>query len=370
VPWEVYARYVELAIRRGRRRLLEQQSDDGFWRDYALPPGQSEAWTTSWVGCALIAALGSPDVDAALSRAGAAVREVSGAHGWGYNRRMQPDADSSAWALRFLSGLGHSFGRAASECLGRYLDPTGAAHTFVGDAGTWGGVHADVTPIAGLALLSTSAPGDVVRRVRRAVLAHRDRGGVWRSFWWATDAYATAWSVRFLDASGGVPPAVACDSEGWLRRLPAAANGFESAHRLLVATTLGLAGTEHGAMLVDELLTFADHAGGWKPSAVLLVPPRTPGGSTSAPGRHRDEEGLMTTAVAIAALTGWLYTVRPDQQLQPRVDQLLSHTSNVSRGSDGTPRPRAESERTCSENRPPRTQLRPENVGPFIICHP
>jgi hypothetical protein len=115
--------------------------------------------------------------------------------------------------------------------------------------------------------------------------------------------------VDEFSAPTGLPPAVGRDIGQWLRSLPTPANGFESAHRLLLATTLDLAETDLGARLVDELLAFAERSGAWEPSAVLLVPARTPNAPATSPGPYRDERGLMTTAVACAALVGWLHTV-------------------------------------------------------------
>jgi hypothetical protein len=235
-----------------------------------------------------------------------AVRGAVGPGGWGYNRTTEPDADSTAWSLRFLSLLGRPHAGAAAACLGRYLDPSGSAHTFVGNAGTWGFAHPDVTPLVGLALTSVSAPDELLRRVRGAVLAGREGAGIWSSFWWSTETYATAWSVQFLAASGGVPRAVAGDAERWLRSLPAPSNGFESAHRLLLATTLDLADTQLGARLVDELLALRERSRAWEPSSVLLVPERAADASAPSLGPYCDQRALMTTAAACAALVGWL----------------------------------------------------------------
>src|SRR5215213_3103181 len=94
---------VNEAVVGGARFLLERQDRDGFWRDYELPPGQSEAWTTSYVGVALGRAV--PDVaEAALARARSAVAAVAQPQGWGYNSATACDADTTSWALRLLDG--------------------------------------------------------------------------------------------------------------------------------------------------------------------------------------------------------------------------------------------------------------------------
>src|SRR5260370_1321069 len=85
---------------------------DWFWRDYHLPPGMSDAWSAAWVGWCL-ASRPPPLRSEARSCLQRALRALSGcrcAGGWGYNRTTGPDADSTAWVVRFLSHLGASVG--------------------------------------------------------------------------------------------------------------------------------------------------------------------------------------------------------------------------------------------------------------------
>src|SRR6516165_2668721 len=95
--------------------LLERQDDEGLWRDYALEPGSSEAWTTSYVGAAV--AILAPR-SRALQRARAAVAGRRRDDGWGYNSATACDADSTAWSLRFLQTQ-------SGSALVRYIDVEG-----------------------------------------------------------------------------------------------------------------------------------------------------------------------------------------------------------------------------------------------------
>src|SRR5207245_6691366 len=86
-------------------------------------------------------------------RAAAAVWRSQREGGWGYNRGTGPDADTSAWVLRFLSACG--FGVEPTSYLAPYIDPGGGVHTFREPGfGSWTDAHDDVAANAGLALLT------------------------------------------------------------------------------------------------------------------------------------------------------------------------------------------------------------------------
>jgi hypothetical protein len=301
-------RSVSNVVQRGIHCLLLRQSPDGFWRDYHLPPGMSEAWSTAWVGWCL-ASCSPPsrsEVRTCLQKALRAVCGCYGSGGWGYNRTKGSDADSTAWAVRFLSVAGISAGPAAAR-LESFLDLHGRAHTFLErDAGTWGDAHPDVTAMVGLALLAAQPSGHSIARVREAVLRTREPGAGWQSFWWTTNTYATYWSVEFLRRSGGLPAEVGSEIQQWLQhKSDLTASAFELSHRLLLAIALRLCGDPLVEMLVDGLLELFEANNGWPPSAHLLVPSRSDGADLRNVGFH-DSEGLMTTAIASHALTQWV----------------------------------------------------------------
>jgi hypothetical protein len=258
--------------------LLAGQDGDGAWRDYALEPGASDAWTTSVVGLALD---GLPGAESAVGRARRHVEALRREEGWGYNERAATDADSTAHAVRFTGGDPHM--------LSRWLDADGNAHTFLGaQFGTWAWAHVDVTAAVGLALADP-------RKVRRAVLAARQGDGLWRAFWWATPAYATARALELLAASGGVPPVTAAAAAAWLGAAGPPATAFEAAQRLDAAFAVGAPAGSHASALLRLQL----RDGGWPASPALLVPSQVDG----TPGEpHSDHARLHTTACAVAVL--------------------------------------------------------------------
>ena len=193
-------------------------------------------------------------------------------------------------------------------CVERYLDALGHAHTFPDLPSSWGAAHPDVTPVVGLALLAIESRPQIVLRIRRAVLAARTPGGGWRSFWWSTDAYATAWSLIFLARSGGIPARVRSEGLDWVTAHRDSGSALESACQLLAAVTLQRGAGRVATIFVDNLLdAFDSAAGAWHPSPVLLVPHIDSHGSREPAGAHADGQRLMTTALSCVALRRWLY---------------------------------------------------------------
>jgi hypothetical protein len=302
MTWPALERAVGAAADRGQRLVLAAQDRDGLWRDFDLLVGASEAWATSWVGWCL-ATSRREEAAAARGRAAAALEPLSTPLGWGYNRSTEPDGDSTAWAIRFLASLRSVDSLAVQACLLGYVDAAGRGHTFPFRATSWGDAHPDVTALIGLALVASGAEPESIVRVRRAVLRGRNPGSGWESFWWATDAYATAWSLAFLRASGGIQADVAADATNWLEESMPTGGTFDAAFRLLAATWLGEANGKVGLGLVDQLLAGLG-VDGWEPEPVLFVP-QPDAAATDFRGLPHADRGLMTAAICSASLLRW-----------------------------------------------------------------
>ena len=307
MAWPALRRDVETTLGRGVATLLDRQTADGRWPDFELQAGTSDAWTTAWVGWCL-AGCGEA-AEGARRRAAAAIAGLATPAGWGYNRATEADGDSTAWAVRFLATVSELDRSSAQAALRAYVDSGGGGRTFPDRSTSWGAAHPDVTAMIGLALLAADAPGELVGRVRRAVLALREAGGAWHAFWWATDAYATAWSLALLTVSGGVPPDVRDDAERWLESVSSKPplSAFEAAFNLLATVWMGRAESPSAVALVNDLLELESF--GWPPSPVLFVPAH----DASSPGfrglPHPDVNGAVTTAICCAALRRWRASV-------------------------------------------------------------
>ncbi|MEV3961254.1 hypothetical protein AB0M34_10200 [Nocardia sp. NPDC050193] len=285
--------------------LVARQDADGHWRDYELPPGRSESWTTACVGLALESVTGVVPIDGdrvrAIDGAVAVLHGTRRAAGWGYNRRVACDADSTSWAVRLIAARDPEH-VPAPDVLADYLTEGGGVRTFSAPEvfGSWAYEHDEVAPMAGraLAALGDHAAADAVRS--HLVRRHRDNDG-WTPFWWCSEAYVVAHNLAFLAGSGGVPPQIAVlervraqeyvDRAEWMRE-----SSFELAHRLLVAVQLGA--SDHIDLFGDRLLTLQLPEGGWSPSSGLLVP----GQWDSSVEVFADECGLLSTAMAVLAV--------------------------------------------------------------------
>jgi hypothetical protein len=295
-----FERSVEAAIAGGVDYLLQQQDRDSFWREFDLQPGASESWTTAWVGWCLSGTLPGNDrrrakMRDACARAAATVCRARRDGGWGYNSTTGPDADTTSWVLRFLNASG--FRVEPTAYLAPYVDAGGFVHTFrEPNLGSWTDAHDDVAANAGLALLATPASRSLADRVRRRRLA---RGFSVDTFWWSTSTYGTAWTLRFLSASGAVPGDIARSGREWIANLPESGSSFEVAHRMMAAVETQACGADG---FVNQLLDLRESVG-WPGSSFLLVPNRETGYASEP---NPELRGLLTTALCVRLLTEWV----------------------------------------------------------------
>ena len=286
------------ALLRGRRFLLGAQHTDGLWRDYALPVGASDAWITGVVGSVLAQAPIDRDTPAALCRAAQALHGQLRPKGWGYNRTVAVDADSTAWVLRLLGTMDALAGLDAQALLRPCIGPGGQARTFCDREvfGTWAGEHADVTPVVGLALLACGGEAAAVAQLQRACRSARNAIGTWRAFWWTSDAYAIGRNLEFLARSGGIDAVIKRDAAAWLAVQGDAGSAFEAAQLLDIAVLSQVDPQRQWVALLERQV--AD--GGWPASRTLRVPAQAHGGAEPHP--FADERRLMSSAAAVAAL--------------------------------------------------------------------
>jgi hypothetical protein len=303
---EGVARSIE-AARAAERFLLARQSSDRLWRDYpSLEPGPSEGWVTAIVGWSLTLSPAGRPVALAVTGAAEALHALACDDGWGYNRFTACDADSTAWAWRFLAQIDSYGRRSAIRDLCRNLSQDGAVRTFRGARfGAWGEGHADVTPVVGVALSSVQAPQEIIARVRHSTLGLITTDGLWPSYWWTTSAYAIARNLEFLAASGGIPEDVLSRVRRWLDAEAGGSSPFVIAQELAAAVC---AEHQSGADRCAALINLQEDDGGWAASRTLRVPPQSAIGSApSAPAPiFADERRVMSTAMAMAAIKCWL----------------------------------------------------------------
>jgi hypothetical protein len=336
------------AVDAGTGFLLDR-FEAGCWRDFATSAGISEDWTTGFVGWTLAHMGRLPD-----PAAREAVTWLMGSQfeegGWGYHRHVVPDADSTAWSLRFLNLAAPAEvdqGR-FRQVLNRHQRPGGGFSTyaeaapiraFTGRDGTadfsgWCGPHPCVTAVVLLALLDlTETSSPLFQAAYAHLLSEQRREGFWRSYWWIGPHYATAYALQVLcrvDAAANAERVRAARrwvlgaqtrEGGWGATPGQPAAPFFTALALqgLLAGDRTAPGDDDARSLeapvsrgADWLLRAQEADGSWRASAWLVVPlpdEREPWARREWPIETRDvgstrndHRRLFTTGTVLAAL--------------------------------------------------------------------
>jgi cytochrome P450 len=327
------------AIDAGAGFLRREQDRHGVWSDFHTLAGASTEWVTAYVGWAL-ADLGDAQARNAAHRGWNALRHrrrLSG--GWGYNRRVPVDADSTTWALALAQRLGlddDSRVRRGLAVLGLHTRSDGGVATFRSDGpirrftgltgaasfAGWCAPHVCVTAAAASLEGLPHRPRllDFLRR------AQRD-DGAWYGYWWLGPEYATALAVAALSRTADrhdedrvrralVTMHARLDVLGAATSpLLPAGSPFATASVLWALSPQGSPGvaSERIERAVGWLLAVQDEDGGWPASALMRIPPpgcedpdaygpwTTEGGGGGS--LVVDQNRLYTTATVVMALT-------------------------------------------------------------------
>lgn len=284
--------------------LLNNRRQNGLWNDFRIANGSSDDWVSAFVACALAAA-GARGRRAAIEAAARlAERQRSG--GWGYNAFSPPDADSTAWVLKLLAGIGDSAAEAhpARAFLLGHLGVAGTFATYapatpltfdrggsIDDAG-WRSSHACV---------AANAAGVLGQALWPLLIGSQEADGSWISYWWKTDAMATALAAEALSDAA---PDAAERAVAWGRDMLTVAdpNAFDLAWlvRLLM---LGEADDRAAARAAARRLADLQLADGSFPAgAQMLFPEPAVLARRGDAAVYVDEFRLFTTAAAVAAL--------------------------------------------------------------------
>lgn len=280
--------------------LVSRQGMDGLWRDFFTPAGEASTWPSAYIGAALQIAAADPD---ALERAAdALVRRQQPDGGWGYNEATPSDADSTSWAVLFLTGLQHrpqfqDACRHAGAFLNRHQRRTGGVATYAEPASIrqymglpnwmpfwgWCRPQIEVSAAAGRAqyALSTKAPLASSVAAWRYVRSRQKSDGSWDSYWWTSPHVATQQSVAFALVMHDQDPirrAVAWALRGQRRDGGWETPGWTTASALATALSLSvLAAAEvvdrrSVCRGIDALIRIQQDDGGWPSRPELRIP--------------------------------------------------------------------------------------------------
>lgn len=289
--------------------IISHQSEDGSWVDWQLPPGESDAWTTAYVGLKLTLIPEHLKVRAepAFKRAARwLLMHVYPEGGWGYNDSVGPDADSTAFSLLFLAAAGENAPDVSREFLLNHQKADGGFSTYlVSDANnSWGVSHPDVTPVVLKALLTGGGGRDhAIDAGVEYIVNARTTEGVWNSFWWNSLLYGTEASISFITAAG-----IKWDPRPTVKHILTAkvSNAFERA--LLTSSLLHLSIPETETRvpeLVADLIAKQRADGSWESQPMLRVTKRDcfePWMEEYGGPLFSDRRNLFTSSTVLGAL--------------------------------------------------------------------
>jgi squalene-hopene/tetraprenyl-beta-curcumene cyclase len=326
------------AIDAGVRFLRRGRDRNGLWRDFNLA-GESDEWVSAYIASILASVRHPEAVEIAEQTWRALTRRRWWSAGWGYNRWIPSDADSTIWALRLAEAV--RAGRSVRAARGlrfvrRHMTSEGGIATYA-SAGPlervtamrrarftgWCAPHTCVTAAAAGLQAFPERP----RLLGYLRTAQRDDGS-WQSYWWHDRHFATALAAEALGASPqpGDRERVQHAVE-WARKevssfgavtswVEPTGSTFATAFCLRI---LALAHDEearassHAAQM--WLLATQNQSGAWPASARLRVPPpdvvdpdklmewKMDGrGPASIGAIVLDQHGFYTTASALSAL--------------------------------------------------------------------
>jgi hypothetical protein len=171
------------------------QDQDGAWRDFHLMPGRAESWTTAYVADRVWQAQRRwPDLllDECLRRAARFLSTSRRPGGWSYNQRCDPDADTTAQVILFLSRTGAEVTLNDYAALAKFqlVDGHFATYQICGSRCGWGRGHAEVTAVAMQAMSHVLHPQHVIlQRAENSLREHIHGAHAADSYWWSSRNY-------------------------------------------------------------------------------------------------------------------------------------------------------------------------------------
>lgn len=95
------------SIEKAKNFIFSKMDSNGLWKDFeSRSHGESIDWVSSYVGLSLLES-GIPSFELKLTAKTVAERQNKEYGGWGWNEKIFPDADSTAFSILFLSHLGY-----------------------------------------------------------------------------------------------------------------------------------------------------------------------------------------------------------------------------------------------------------------------
>lgn len=306
---------IEDAIARATSFVLNSRNpDDGMWYNFLTRHhGESADWVSSFVGLSLFRA-GVPRNELLRTAESVLKRQRDGG-GFSYNHKIVPDADSTAFAICFLSHFGFEGELAnARRFLIAHQHVDGGFATYREEAirqyacipqemsvAGWCAGTPDVTASALLALPTDTCTAQYLLRTQCS-------DGSWRAYWWTSDVYATKHAAEALRPLGYENEINA--AQRWL----ADDANVPAVPFYLALSIQTLVGNETFQPILDarveQLLAMQrSDDGSWNTEPILRFPLPANAEPWTDPSRWRkdasDQNRIFTTATCLKALSDY-----------------------------------------------------------------
>jgi len=324
---EALAPRVDAAISRGLSFLNTAQHSNGFWVDFETVPGSSDEWVSAFIISHIAGIAGSEMlVKTALS---ALTKRKRSEGGWGFNLKVAPDCDSTAWVLQaLLSGpfIRPVMTRRAIDFLYEHQMEDGGFATYreyssqpngntksITTPNGWLSSQVCVTAATIIALL-VHGESPKKKQLLDAIIyieTNRLNSGMWSSYWWRGDSYVTylatlglTWANRLtIEDISGIADVIATNlcSNVSSSLINIKQEIFYTSYSLLTLllspNTMKVRSTI--IEIIRALLKEQLPDGSWPSAPILLIPESQPGLTELI----ADEGRTFTTSTALKAIS-------------------------------------------------------------------
>lgn len=295
---------IECALRRGREFLLMQREGDEWKEHFGRRHGLSNSWASAYIARLL------QDMDpSGVSSSGVTdcrqllLKQQHKDGGWSYNETVPADADTTTNVLLLLKDqwcCKSAYDRGVAFLLAHQCADGGVATFSSGnvvrmgyESGSegWASSHPCVTALAAQVL-----QGNHLERAKHYLRAQKRADGLWPSYWWTSDLYASLEAIRVLGFGQDTVEAI---------KNVEPRSSFELALKVQAL----MVAKQPCIKDVRSLLSVQRQDGSWPSSALLMVPrPNVPllQLDRSSVSTSVDRKGLFSTVTALAALQATL----------------------------------------------------------------
>ena len=281
--------------------LLKERNKTGWWKDFETLAGYSDEWVTAYVASAL-AQSQLPEAKAAAQKAWRLLEKRRfWSKGWGYNKKVPKDTDSTTWALHLAEKTGNEDGRRATRSykfLFNSINKEGGISTYPNDSpirfftglkrkysfAGWCSPHPSVSAAAS-SLKYFKNCNRIIAYLRNL----QNDNGSWTGYWWCDKEYTTLLSINALTQFAAMEDIERINKavEWVMNRITTGGhiptedhlNGSPFATALALQILLGSTNPhdEKTKSMTELLLTWIiknqEDSGSWTSSARLRVPP-------------------------------------------------------------------------------------------------